>query len=172
MEYVATPPLCQQSVHCLKLFLNSQISNFKLSAGCLSVAKVREMQSLPQRGSQSLGRKVIKLALMYSVHLDGLPLWLRWRSICLQCRRPGFDPLARKIPLEKGMATHSSILAWRIPWTEEPSGYSPQDCKESDTTERLHFHLCTWTESSVSCGRPLYSFPPGVLVTLICTQEG
>ena len=28
-------------------------------------------------------------------------------------------------PLEKGMATHSSILAWRIPWTEEPAGYSP-----------------------------------------------
>ena len=28
-------------------------------------------------------------------------------------------------PLEEGMATHSSILAWRIPWTEEPGGYSP-----------------------------------------------
>ena len=28
-------------------------------------------------------------------------------------------------PLEKRMATHSSILAWRIPWTEEPGGYSP-----------------------------------------------
>ena len=27
--------------------------------------------------------------------------------------------------LEDGMATHSSILAWRIPWTEEPAGYSP-----------------------------------------------
>ena len=27
--------------------------------------------------------------------------------------------------LEEGMATHSSILAWRIPWTEEPAGYSP-----------------------------------------------
>ena len=27
-------------------------------------------------------------------------------------------------PLEEGMATHSSILAWRIPWTEEPGGYS------------------------------------------------
>ena len=27
-------------------------------------------------------------------------------------------------PLEKGMATHSSVLAWRIPWTEEPSGLS------------------------------------------------
>ena len=36
--------------------------------------------------------------------------------------------------LEKGMATHSSIPAWRIPWTE---GHSPWGCKESDTTERL-----------------------------------
>ena len=30
--------------------------------------------------------------------------------------------LGRKDPLEKGMATHSSILAWKIPWTEEPGG--------------------------------------------------
>ena len=35
-------------------------------------------------------------------------------------------------PLEKGMATHSSILAWRISWTEEPGGYSPWVCKELD----------------------------------------
>ena len=40
-------------------------------------------------------------------------------------------------PLEKEMATHSSILAWRIPWMEE-HGYSPQGRKESDTTERLN----------------------------------
>ena len=33
--------------------------------------------------------------------------------------RPGFDPWVRN-PLEEGMATYSSILAWRIPWTEEP----------------------------------------------------
>ena len=33
------------------------------------------------------------------------------------------------------MATHSSILAWRIPWTEEPAGYSPWGRKELDTTE-------------------------------------
>ena len=32
------------------------------------------------------------------------------------------QPLGREEPLEKGMATHSSILAWRIPWTEEPGG--------------------------------------------------
>ena len=33
-----------------------------------------------------------------------------------------FDPWGGKDPLEKGMATRSSILAWRIPWTKEPSG--------------------------------------------------
>ena len=36
--------------------------------------------------------------------------------------------------LEKEMATHSSIVAWEIPRTEEPSGYSPWGCKELDAT--------------------------------------
>ena len=40
-------------------------------------------------------------------------------------------------PLEKGMATHFSIRAWRIPWTEALMGYSQWGCKESDTIERL-----------------------------------
>ena len=34
----------------------------------------------------------------------------------------GVQSLDREDPLEKGMATHSSIPAWRIPWTEEPGG--------------------------------------------------
>ena len=42
-------------------------------------------------------------------------------------------------PLEKEMATHSSILAWKIPWTEEPGRLQFMGCKESDTTEQLHF---------------------------------
>ena len=33
--------------------------------------------------------------------------------------------LGRKDPLEEGVATHSSILAWRIPWAEEPGGLQP-----------------------------------------------
>ena len=37
-------------------------------------------------------------------------------------RRRGSDPWVGKIPLEEEMATHSSILGWRIPWAEEPSG--------------------------------------------------
>ena len=42
--------------------------------------------------------------------------------------------------MEKEIATHSSTLAWKIPWTEGPWGG-----EESDTTERLHFHF------SLSC---------------------
>ena len=37
--------------------------------------------------------------------------------------------LSQEDPLEKGMVTHSSILAWRIPWTEEPSGLQPMGSK-------------------------------------------
>ena len=43
--------------------------------------------------------------------------------------------LGQEDPLEEGMATHSSIPAWRIPWTEEPGGYSPWGHKELDTTK-------------------------------------
>ena len=43
--------------------------------------------------------------------------------------------LSQEDPLDKGMATHSSILAWRIPQSEEPAGYSPWGCKELDMTE-------------------------------------
>ena len=43
--------------------------------------------------------------------------------------------LGQEDPLEKGMATHSSIFAWRIPWTEEPGSLDFMGSQESDTTE-------------------------------------
>ena len=39
------------------------------------------------------------------------------------------------------MAPHSSTLAWKIPWTEEPGRLQSMGSLESDTTERLHFHF-------------------------------
>ena len=42
--------------------------------------------------------------------------------------------LGQEVPLEKEMTTHSSILAWEIPWTEKPGGYSPWGSKESEAT--------------------------------------
>ena len=53
----------------------------------------------------------------------GLPGGSSGKEPASQCRRQkrhGFDPWMGKISLEEGLATHSSILAWRIPWTEEP----------------------------------------------------
>ena len=45
--------------------------------------------------------------------------------------------LVQEDPLEKGMATHSNIPAWRIPWTEEPGNDTPWGRKESEMTEQL-----------------------------------
>ena len=44
-------------------------------------------------------------------------------------------------PLEEEMATYSSILAWKIPWTEEPRGLQSWGYKEPDTTEQLSMHI-------------------------------
>ena len=46
-------------------------------------------------------------------------------------------------PLEKEMATHSSINAWEISWTEEPGGLQCIGCKELDTTEQVSMHVDT-----------------------------
>ena len=43
--------------------------------------------------------------------------------------------LGQEDSVEKEVAINSGILAWRIPWTEEPGGLSPWGCKESGTTE-------------------------------------
>jgi len=69
----------------------------------------------------------------------GSPLQYFWASFVAQLvknlpamRETWVQSLGWEDPLEKEMATHSSILAWRIPWTEQ--GYSPWGRKESDTT--------------------------------------
>ena len=59
-----------------------------------------------------------------------------------QCRRPRrllFPSLGQGDPLEEGMTTHSSILAWRILWTEEPGGI------QSKGSQRVGHNWPTWT---------------------------
>ena len=68
--------------------------------------------------------------------------------------------LGKEDSLEKGVANHSSILVWRIPWTENPGGLQSMGCKELDTAEWLT-HACwiqreneveknlPWTEISI-----------------------
>ena len=80
--------------------------------------------------------------------------WLRWLSICLQCRRPGFDPWVGKIPWRRKWQPTPVLLPGKSHGRRSLVGYSPWGPKESDRTERLHFHF------SLSCieegnGNPL-----------------
>ena len=70
----------------------------------------------------------------------GLPRWLSSKESPCQCRRHrkfGFNPWSGRL-LEKQMATHSSILAWELPWTEEPGRLVRHDL----VTEHEHFGVC------------------------------
>ena len=57
----------------------------------------------------------LKVQVAYSASLVA-----QWKQICLLMQKTRVRSLGRVDPLEECMATHSSILAWRIPWFEEP----------------------------------------------------
>ena len=103
---------------------------------------------------------------------------LAWASLVAQRLKPArqetrVQSLGREDPLEKEMVTHSSILAWRIPWTEEPGRLQSMGSQRlqstgsqrvaKDTTERLHFHF---QPSSGVCG--LYGWVNGELQKGLC----
>ena len=96
---------------------------------------IRDMGSIPGSGRSSG---------------EGLeyPLQYSWASLVAQMvKNPPatweicVQSLGREDPLEEGMASHSSILAWRIPWTEKPGGLQSMGHKESDMTEGLSTHV-------------------------------
>ena len=71
----------------------------------------------------------------------GLLWWLSGKGSTCNAKDPGSIPGLGRSPGEE-MATHSSIVAWRIPWTEEPGGlHSSWGWEESDTTEQLTLSL-------------------------------
>ena len=75
-------------------------------------------------------------------------LFTHWASLMAQTvknmpamQETRVPSLGREDPTEKGMTTHSNILAWRIPWTKEPGGLWSMGWQESDTTEQLTLSL-------------------------------
>ena len=74
--------------------------------------------------------------LSFSVHLlsfYGLSWWLSGKRLCLSRQEMWVQSLGQEDPSEKGMATHSSILAWSIPWTEEPGGLQSMGMQKTQT---------------------------------------
>ena len=91
----------------------------------------------------------------------GLPRWLSGKEPICPYRRRRFDPWVGKIPLEEEMATHSRILAWRIPQTEEPGRATVQGVtKELDTTEQQEQGTCIAVRSSPQFNFRVFSVPP------------
>ena len=79
-------------------------------------------------------------------HYRGFPGGQTVKNLSAMQKRVG--SLDQGDPLEKGMTTHSSILAWRIPGQRGLAGYSPWGRKELDTTERLTLNYPTPTEGN------------------------
>ena len=111
---------------------------------------------LSHQGSPGINVTNIKI-----LHAENHKFSQYWASLVAQtvkCLPTMWETQVRSLgwedPLEKGMATHSSTLAWKIPWTEEPGGPQSMGSLRVGTTERLHFHF------SLSCigegnGNPL-----------------
>ena len=81
-----------------------------------------ELLILFHRSLYFLFSAVVSLSTLISIWpgTSAVAQWLKLHLQCTSFRRLGFRSLAQEDPLEKGMATHSSVPAWRIPWTEEP----------------------------------------------------
>ena len=67
--------------------------------------------------------------------------------------------LGQEDPLEKGMATHCSVLAWKIPWTEEPGGLQSMGCKKLDTEWFLNYKKIKGTNNTYHW--QIYRIPSG-----------
>ena len=79
----------------------------------------------------------------------GLPLWLRWERICVQCGRPGFDPWVGKIPWRR------ERLPTPLFWPGEFYGlYRPWGRKEPDTMEQLPLSLSPSPSTCQEIGHP------------------
>ena len=81
-----------------------------------------------------------------------LPWWLRRYSVCLQCGRPGFNPWVQKIPWRRKWPSTPALLTGKSHGRRSLVGYSPWGRKESDTTERLHFHFHLSKQGAGSAG--------------------
>ena len=109
---------------------------------------------------------LIQLQTLFGLHSGGMYFTLVAQTVKnLPAVQETWVPsLGREDPLENGMTTHSSILAWRIPWTEGPVGLQSVGlCKELDMTEQLSLSvlICIFKSvySSTKFGL-MYGFVP------------
>ena len=101
-----------------------------IHAGPVFCTKPLGLRGGGQHRNRGFFKKVI--ILLYKI-MWGFPDGSDGKESAYNAEDPGSSP-GSKDPLEEGMATHSSILAWRTPWTEEPGWLQSMGSQESDMT--------------------------------------
>ena len=101
------------------------------------LSRVERALSWGREAGRAWGCPWGRLSLQAGVPCLGLPRWLRGEESACPCRRSRRHRLepspGQEDPLEKAMAPHSSLLAWRTPWAEEPGGLQSVGSQESRT---------------------------------------
>ena len=89
---------------------------------------------------------LILIWILYNkTNYKGFPGGSDGKSVYLQCGRPGFNPRVGKIPWRRKWHPTPVLLPGKSHGRRSLVGYSPWGRKESDTTKRLHLHLCIWS---------------------------
>ena len=135
--------LCCSPWRCKESDTTEQLNNNKSSFQLLILGKKRGQREQSKHWSATISGKpwilhAISLVAQMVKHLPAV-------------QETQVQYLGREDPLEKEMATHSSTLAWKIPWTEGPGRlHSPWGPKESDTTEQLHFGSSIYDQPNIT----------------------
>ena len=106
---------------------------------------------------------------------DGLPWWLSWWRICLQCRIPGFDPWVGKISWRRKWQPTPVFLPGESHAQRSLAGYSPWGHKESDTTEQLRKKIAVSLNIGklpLKCLKMTLMSPTLVGIYRLCCKQG
>ena len=124
---------CHFLLQCIKMKSESEVAQ-----SCLTLSKPMDC-SLPGSSVHGIFQaRVLEwgaiVASLITISLStGLPWWLSWYRICLQCRRPGFDPWVMKVPWRRAWQPTPVFLPGKPHGWRSLVGYSSWGCKESDT---------------------------------------
>ena len=112
--------------------------NGSIFGASLVAQLVKNLPAMQETPVRFLGREV-PLEKGQATHSSvlGLPWWLRWQRICLQCGRPGLDPWVGKIPLRRAWQPTPVFRPGESHGQKNLVGYSLWGCRELGTTEQL-----------------------------------
>ena len=114
------PTLPNLFIHCYIIWEKAMTPHSSTLAW--KIPWMEELGRLQSMGSHRVRHDWSDLAAAAAYYILRIPWWLRGKRIHLPMKKMQVQSLCWEDSLEKEMATHSSILAWRIPWMEEPGG--------------------------------------------------